>query len=112
MQKMTFYILIVLVVLYVVICGTLYLFQEKLIFFPEKLEKDFQFKFNKKFEELSIKTHDNLKLDCLLFKADNARGVIFYLHGNAGSLNSWGEVGGDYADLNYDVFMPHYRGYG
>ncbi len=93
-------------------CALLFFLQEKLIFFPEKLPKNFQFRFYQQYKEISIKTHDNILLNSILFKADNSKGVIFYLHGNAGSLNSWGEVAGIYTDLNYDVFMPDYRGYG
>ncbi len=93
-------------------CALLFFLQEKLIFFPEKLPKNFQFRFYQQYEEISIKTHDNVLLNSILFKADNSKGVIFYLHGNAGSLNSWGEVAGIYTNLNYDVFMPDYRGYG
>ena len=105
-------ILKIFLLLYVAICGLIYFFQEKLIFFPEKLEKDFKFRFYQNFEEISIKTHDNILLNGLLFRADSSKGVIFYLHGNAGSLNSWGEVAPTYTDLNYDVFMLDYRGYG
>jgi pimeloyl-ACP methyl ester carboxylesterase len=47
-----------------------------------------------------------------LFKADTSKGVIFYLHGNAGSLRSWGDVAQTYMDLSYDVFLLDYRGYG
>jgi alpha-beta hydrolase superfamily lysophospholipase len=90
----------------------LYFFQERLIFFPEKLDKDFQFTFGGNSTEIRIKTQDNVILNSILFKADKSKGVIFYLHGNAGSLNWWGEVAPIYTNLNYDVFMHDYRGYG
>lgn len=47
-----------------------------------------------------------------MFKADSTKGLIFYLHGNAGSLRSWGGVAKTYTDLNYDIFIIDYRGYG
>ena len=98
--------------LYILICILLYFFQEKLIFFPQKLESNYKFSFNQKFEEISIKTPDNKLLNAILFKSDSSKGVIFYLHGNAGSLNSWGNVAKTYTELNYDVFMLDYPGYG
>jgi alpha-beta hydrolase superfamily lysophospholipase len=90
----------------------LYFFQEKLIFFPDKLNKNYQFSFNQTFEEVNIKTKDNIRLNGLLFTAERAKGLVFYLHGNAGALNSWGEVATRYTSLNYDVFILDYRGYG
>jgi len=90
----------------------MYFFQEKLLFFPQKLSKDFQFNFSQKIEEVNIKTKDNINLNGLLFKANNSKCLIFYLHGNAGSINSWGNVSQAYTDLNYDVFLLDYRGYG
>ena len=97
---------------YVVVCGLLYFFQESIIFFPEKLAKDFKFQFDQSFEERNIKTGDGTILSGLLFKADSSKGLIFYLHGNSGSLSSWGDVAKTYTDLNYDVFLLDYRGYG
>ena len=104
--------LIIVVSLYLIVCGILYFFQERFIFFPQKLDKNYLFQFDEKFEERNIRTADGILLSGLLFKAPNSRGLIFYLHGNAGSLSSWGEVAATYTDLNYDVFLLDYRGYG
>ncbi len=112
MIKILIKILSTAFLLVVIIFLLLFFFQEKLIFFPEKLDKNFKFNFPSKFDEINIKTGDNKLLNGLLFKADNPKGLIFYLHGNAGSLNSWGEVAKTYVNLHYDVFILDYRGYG
>lgn len=101
-----------LLVAYILICIALYFFQEKLIFFPDKLDKDYKFSFVQPFEEINIKVPDGSSLNGLLFKSDSAKGLIFYLHGNTGSVNTWGEVGKRYTDLHYDVFILDYPGYG
>ena len=103
---------LVILGLYVLVCGGLYFFQEKVIFVSEKLEKNYRFSFAQKFEELNIKAKDGKLLNGLLFKSDSARGLLFYLHGNAGSLRSWGEMAKNYTGLNHDVFILDYRGYG
>ncbi|MCK5004279.1 MAG: alpha/beta fold hydrolase [Candidatus Aminicenantes bacterium] len=112
MKKIFIKILISILILYIFLGGVMFMFQEKYIFFPEKLEKSFQFDFDQKFEEIYIKTDDGIDLHGLLFSVDNSKGLIFYLHGNAGSLSSWGGVARTYTDLNYDVFILDYRGYG
>ena len=98
--------------LYILICIVLFFFQERLIFFPEKLPKGYKFDFHQKFVEIGIKTRDNKLLSGVLFPADSSKGLIFYLHGNAGSIRSWGKVAKTYTDLDYDVFMLDYRGHG
>jgi pimeloyl-ACP methyl ester carboxylesterase len=101
-----------LLILYVLICILLYFFQEKLIFFPDRLSKDFKFHFDQPFEEINVKTKDGKLLNGLLFTTERTKGLVFYLHGNAGALNSWGDVAKCYTDLNYDVFILDYPGYG
>jgi uncharacterized protein len=101
-----------IVCLYIIICGLLFVFQEKLIFFPQKLDNAYQFQFANTFEEKLIKSSEGKALHGLLFKAEQSKGLIFYLHGNAGSLSNWGNVANAYTDLNYDVFILDYRGYG
>src|SRR6188768_352211 len=97
-------LLTTILVIYILLCGLLYFFQEKFIFFPQKLNKEYRFQFDRKFEEKNIETKDGIILNGLLFRADSSKGLIFYLHGNAGSLYSWGDVAKTYTDLNYDVF--------
>jgi len=112
MKKILLNTLKIVFAFYILLCGLLFFFQEKLIFFPQKLEKTYQFQFNEKYEELNIVTTDGTVLNGLLFKADSTKGLVFYLHGNAGSLSSWGGVAKTYTDLNYDIFILDYRGYG
>ena len=90
----------------------IYLFQENLIFYPSKLPADYPYPFNSDYEELSIVTDDNTVLNALLFTTYPSKGLIFYLHGNAGALDSWGTVASFYTALDYDIFIMDYRGYG
>jgi len=112
MKKALLKIFAVLFVVYLILCAAMYFYQEQFIFFPQKLKKDFQFTFLQKFEEVYLTTEDQTLLHGILFKSDSSKGLIFYLHGNAGSLQSWGGTAHAYAGLQYDVFMPDYRGYG
>lgn len=112
MKKMIFFTISILLLGYIAICILLYVYQERVIFLPEKLSNDYRFQFPNA-EELQVRTSDGVSLHGILFKTDGAsKGVIFYLHGNAGSLRLWGEVASTYTALNYDVFMLDYRGYG
>lgn len=112
MKKVFMKILAAIAIGYVLVCALLYLFQEHLIFFPERLDKNHRFSFSQAFTEINIPTKDGHRLNGLLFTTDSSKGLIFYLHGNAGSLDGWGDVAKTYTDLGYDVFIPDYRGYG
>ena len=83
-----------------------------MIFFPETLPADYTFRFDREAEEIVIPAPDGTQLHGLLFKAAESKGLVFYLHGNAGSVASWGWVHQAYTALGYDVFVLDYRGYG
>jgi hypothetical protein len=112
LKKVIFRTLKLLLFFYVLICVGLYFFQEKLLFFPDKLTKDYKFSFTQTFDEINIATKDGKSLNGLLFKADSVKGLVFYLHGNAGSLDNWGDVAKRYTELHYNVFILDYPGYG
>lgn len=45
---------IVVLVLYIALLALLYFFQERLIFFPSKLEPNYDFSFDRPFEEIRL----------------------------------------------------------
>lgn len=104
--------LVLFVVLYMAICAYLYFNQENILFRPKKLAKKFIFKFEHPHQELFFESKDKVKLNALLFPAEHSRGLIFYLHGNSGSLNGWGDIAEVYNAKGYDLFVFDYRGFG
>ena len=98
--------------IYLLYASYVYFNQEEMIFPAAQLAKDYKFEFAQDFEELNIRSFDNKKLNGLLFKTPNPKGLIFYLHGNGSELNSWGNIASIYSSLGYDIFILDYRGYG
>ncbi len=86
--------------------------QENYIFYPEKLPSNYSYSFPVPFEEINFETDDKVIINGLLFKVKDPKGVVFYLHGNAGSLNSWGHLYEDFTVRGYDVLFVDYRSYG
>lgn len=86
--------------------------QKKLIFFPEKLSKEYQFAFPHHFEEINYKVEQGVEINALYFNAEQSKGVVFYSHGNAGSLRTWGHIADTFLALHYDLLIYDYRTYG
>lgn len=105
-------ILSIVALVYALICIIAYWIQEMLIFHPEILPKDFVFKFEADFDELFLEVAPKIYVHALHFKAKKAKGIVFYVHGNAGSLQDWGGLSSLYVSLGYDLFMFDYRGFG
>ena len=106
------WLLILVLVLYISVCSYLYFQQESILFHPTKLSADYQFDFDVEFEEKLIVGKDGTKLSGVLFQAENPKGLVFYLHGNSGSLSTWVSAAKTYTDYNYDCFILDYRGFG
>jgi len=104
--------IIILGIVYCLICTGVYFFQEKLIFFPRHLAKDFKYYFDTDFNEVNIPAKSGNVLNGLHFSVDSTKGIIIYFHGNAGNLESWGSVWEDFIPDKYDVFVYDYAGYG
>jgi len=112
MKKILINSLKILIVGYLAICVALYFFQESFIFHPSPLKQDFDFNFKANTEVLELQTPDGETLSAAHFKVEQSKGLIFYLHGNAGNIYNWSTVVPVYNDLGYDVFLIDYRGFG
>lgn len=105
-------LVIVTIAGYVLVCSLLYFYQESILFFPEQLTQEHEFQFKNDFIERDIVTRSGHHINTLLFKNEDSKGVILYLHGNAGSLKSVGNESENFLPLGYDVFLIDYAGYG
>lgn len=101
----------VLAAVYILLLGYLGVAQESMIFVGDELPADHRFEFDLPFREITIAA-EGAELNALHFQQANARGLVFFLHGNGGNLQSWTSGADYYQRVNYDMFMFDYRGYG
>lgn len=101
-----------LVLLYICICTYMYFFQTDFIFKPTKIAAAFHFTFDQPYEEINIPV-ENAMLNAGLFKTDSiAKGVIFFVHGNAENMSKLEEHADYYNSLGYDFFAYDFRSFG
>ncbi len=99
------------VALYLVSLAVLWWWQEQVLFQPQKLSSEHRF-------ELGADVHERwvdvpgARLNTLQLRLPRPDGVVYFLHGNGGSLASWFVDLDFYRRLNVDLVMMDYRGYG
>ncbi len=99
------------VALYAAVIALLWWGQERLLFQPEKLPAEHRFMHGDDVQEVWIEV-PGARLNALHLQLPNPAGVVFFLHGNAGNLESWFVNAEFYRRANIDLFMIDYRGYG
>jgi uncharacterized protein len=87
--------------------------QDRFIFQAQKLEPSYPYNFSITFEEHFIEVDPGILVNALWFKSDSiSKGLVIYFHGNAGSLDRWGELAPDFIERGYELLIFDYRGYG
>lgn len=97
--------------LYVAVLGWLWFRQEKLLFAPTVLPASQALAKAVDVHEVTIDVH-GAHLSALHLRLPNPKGVVFFLHGNGGALDTWFVNPEYYRAVNFDLFMIDYRGYG
>lgn len=102
----------VVLLVYVGLCLLFYFLQDFFFFRPEKLPKNFQYKYPFPFEEVHFEMEDGGTVNGIYFEVPNSLGVVYYLKGNSKSVKGWGKFARDFLGKGYDFFMVDYRGFG
>jgi uncharacterized protein len=97
---------------YALLMALLYLVQDRVIFKPEKLPADFEYKYDAPFTELNFDTAPGVRINGLHFHVAQPKGLILYFHGNSRSIKGWAKYAKDFYRYQYDVVLVDYRGFG
>lgn len=92
-----------------------YLFQAKLIYFPnfdDSLSRATPRDVGLEYEDVQFRTADGLLLHGWFVPAHQARGVLLFMHGNAGNITHRLDSIRLFNRLGLSVFIFDYRGYG
>jgi uncharacterized protein len=97
---------------YIALIAIAYLVQEFLIFKPEKLHKNFEYKYDVPFKELNFEVEKDATINGLHFYVEKPLGLVLYFHGNSRSIKGWAKYAKDFLRFGYDVVLVDYRGFG
>ncbi|MDH5444041.1 MAG: alpha/beta hydrolase [Gammaproteobacteria bacterium] len=114
-MKLIWAILAIVGIAYIGVCIFLFLFQARVIFFPDlpgrQLEM-FPNNINLAFEDVYAKTEDGEIIHGWYVPAENATVTMLFSHGNAGNISHRLESIALYNSLGMNVLIYDYRGYG
>ncbi len=103
---------LVIIILMLFTSIMLYFIQDKIIFHPENISKSHQFNFSNEFEEIFLESVDGVSLNGVLFQLTDPKGLVLYYHNHSGNLKHCGNAVYRFNQLNYDVLVMDYRGFG
>ena len=100
-----------LALLYGLLVTALWWGQESLLFQPQRLPENHRFQVGTDVVETWIDV-PGARLNALHLRRPQPDAVVFFVHGNAGSLDNWFVDLDFYRQANVDLFMFDFRGYG
>ncbi|MFC1658925.1 alpha/beta hydrolase, partial [Candidatus Omnitrophota bacterium] len=87
-------------------------FERRGIYYPTKEITFTPAEAGMQYEDIFFKTQDSLQLNGWFIPADKPRATLLFCHGNAGNIGHRVEIARIFNQLNLNVFIFDYRGYG
>lgn len=102
------------VLLYASIGIALYYLQEKFLFHPVALPRDYQYHFDTPFKETDIAVNSTDTINVVqFFPTDSPRkGIVVYFHGNKENIGRYAKFATNFTKHGYEVLMEDYPGFG
>ena len=109
-QPMT--IVLALLGAYLLACVLVFVFQARLIFFPDRRLVASPKHIGLDYESVFFEAEDSVRLHGWFVPAEDAADVLLFFHGNAGNISHRLDSIRIFHDLGLSVFIIDYRGYG
>lgn len=97
---------------YAAVCAALFVFQARMIYFPDRRIELTPADVRLPFESVTLQTTDGVHIRGWFVPCDPAKGVVLFLHGNAGNLTDVLIDVQEWRRLGYQVLAVDYRGFG
>jgi fermentation-respiration switch protein FrsA (DUF1100 family) len=107
-------LLISVAIAYGAVVVLVFLFQSRLVFYPE-IGREMALSpqtYGLSFESVDIRTADGETLHAWWVPAEDARGTVLFFHGNAGNISHRIDYLAMFSRLRYSTLIVDYRGYG
>ena len=104
----------IILLVYAIIGIALFYLQDKILFHPQKLKADYQYKFKGRFEEINIPFNETDTMNLVKFFPDSVpiKGVVIYYHGNRNNITHYANFVAPFLKSGYEVWMEDYPGFG
>ena len=109
---MSYRIIIYLALFIFVIFGYIKYIEKRSVFFPAKNIEFTPSSINLKFEDIYIKTQDNITINGWLIPHQDGKFLLLFCHGNAGNIADRLDKINILRNIGLSIFIFDYRGYG
>lgn len=111
-RTMLISLLAVIAAVWLSLCVVLYLFQDQLIFQPTRMLTASPDAIGLEYEDVTLRSTEDIRLHGWYIPANAARGVVLFLHGNAGNIAHRLATLELLHQVGLSTFIIDYRGYG
>jgi fermentation-respiration switch protein FrsA (DUF1100 family) len=107
-------LVLVLLVAYAAIVGSIWFFQDRLVYYPHKAHTPGATPgaVGAAYDDFGVKTEDGETLNVWWVPAASPKGAVLFLHGNAGNISQRIDYALMFKKLGYSTMLVDYRGYG